>query len=328
MPIWNRVMAPARSHWRKVFLPVGFALNPWGNELYKTGHHRTASLILFFSGLLLAFYGVRFWRGFTDSWRTPKRIRRWVTARQNTPEWIARWDRLKTATWGAVVFAVGLYAWKLLGRIATEPDRVNAHFGSAMPLMMIWVLFPLYGQGAEPKNSPMERLSGRIWRAVVSRMVANVAGVYFVGVTLYAMVFPKRASLLVTVTVTLAIAVVVAVHKTWRRLRRLTTQMYKNVQTLKRDLDLIHGSETEKTGEKRDAARRSWDVVRLDLRTSVDTGYGFGTPVLPIETIDELNEKLEKAITAFEGDKDAAVEVLADLDKIQDACTSWIDSVA
>ncbi|MEU5683623.1 hypothetical protein [Streptomyces venezuelae] len=251
-----------------------------------------------------------------------------MAAKQNAPEWIDRWNRLKTATWGAGVFAVGLYAWKLLGSIATEPDQVNAHLGSAMPLMMIWVLFPLYGQGAEPKNSPLERLSGRIWRAVVSRTVANVAGVYFAGVALYTMVFPKRASLLVTVTVTLGISVVVAVHKTWGRLRRLTTQMYVNVQTLKRDLNLIHGSETERTGEKQDAARRSWDVVRLDLRTSVDTGYGFGTPVLPMETIDELNEKLEKAITALEDDKEAAMEVLEDLGKIQRACTSWIDSVA
>ncbi|GAA3352339.1 hypothetical protein GCM10017744_000850 [Streptomyces antimycoticus] len=68
--------------------------------------------------------------------------------------------------------------------------------------------------------------------------------------------------------------------------------------------------------------------MELDLRTSVDTGYAFGTPFLPLETIKNLHEDAEKAIEALKDDKDAAQMVLADLGKIRMACIERVDSLA
>lgn len=77
-------------------------------------------------------------------------------------------------------------------------------------------------------------------------------------------------------------------HKTWTRLRKLSTQLYGNIRTLERDLQAISDS-NEKAVEKQDAARRSWDAVELDLWTPVDTGYAlFGTPFLPPETTNDF----------------------------------------
>ncbi|WP_329577971.1 hypothetical protein [Streptomyces sp. NBC_01361] len=113
-------------------------------------------------------------------------------------------------------------------------------------------------------------------------------------------------------------------HKTWTRLRKVSTQLSKNVRTLERDLERIRSAK-EATEEDRDAALRSWDAVELDLQTNVDTGYAFlGTPFLPPEVTDALRERVEKAI---KGDLDADRAMKSNLEKIRDACAGRIDSV-
>jgi hypothetical protein len=312
-------------------LPIGAALNIWGNTLYDTPH-RTAGWIVFVGGFALVLNGRRAWQGFVDNWRIPERAHHWVAQKWDEPKWRQRWGYLKLTTWGLVVLGVVLYAWKLLNRIAQEPDRVSEHFASAMVFMYVWGLLPLVAQSAEPKDQSkeqlLERLSARIGRAVISRTVSNASGIYFAGVVIYALVFTSRPSLLVPVAVTLGGATIATGHKTWTRLRKLSTQLYGNIRTLERDLQMI-SSGNEKAVEMQDAARRSWDTVELDLWTSVDTGYAlFGTPFLPPETTNDLRERIEVAIEALVCDAAAAKEVLDDLGKIREACTGRLDSVA
>ncbi|MET8514356.1 hypothetical protein [Streptomyces sp. NPDC005077] len=327
MPIWCQFTALVRTHWRYVYLPTGFVLNVWGNKLFDTSY-RTAGVVLFVIGLGLAFYGLRFWeRGFADNWRVTKRVRRWADTKRSDPSWIRARGDLRTFVWGIVMAVIAVRALGLFDVIAGEADRVLAGPARVSVLLWIWMLLPWGARWIEPRDAPLDRLAGRIWRAAVSRAVANAIGIYYAGWVIYAVVFSTRPTLLVPVAVTLGGAIVVSWHKTWARLRKLSTQVYSNVQTLERDLTEISDSGA-KTREKQDAARRSWDVVQLDLQTSVDTGYSFGTLFLPQGTRDDLHEKVEKAIEALKDDKDAAEEVLTDLGKIREACAGRIDSIA
>lgn len=329
MSIWNRFTAFVRARWRLVYLPAGFVLNVWGNKLFDTSY-RTAGAVLFVVGLGVALYGRRFWeRRFSDNWIATKRARRWADTKRSDPSWIRAWGDARTVVWGIVMAVIAVRAVGLFDLLGGQVDRVLATGQPPVSLLLwIWVILPFGARWIEPKDSPLDRLEGRIWRAVVSRAVANTLGIYYAGWAIYAMVLSIRPSLIVPAVVTLGGVAVVSWHKTWMRLRKLSTQVYRNVQTLERDLNKIHGGEEAKTGEKQDAARRSWDSVQLDLQTSVDTGYGFGTLFLPQETRNDLHVKVEKAIEALKDDKDAAKEVLADLGKIQVACAGRIDSVA
>ncbi|MFD8050171.1 hypothetical protein ACFV5E_42855 [Streptomyces chartreusis] len=331
MSNWERALAPVRAHWRRIFFPTGFVLNVWGNTLYDTPH-RGLGLAMFLCGLALVFTGQRPWRGFTDNWHTPKRLARQASRAWNEPAWQRRWGYLKLTVWGVAVFAVVRHSWGLLADIEREPDRAAAHLASAQVLMAAWVLLPLWGQAAEPDLSTdelLERLSGRVWRAMLARTVANAAGIYFAAIVVHAYVVTTRPSLVVPVAVTLGGAAVAAGHKGWARLRKLSTQLHRNICTLERDLALIDGSEAEKTCERQDSARRSWDAVRLDLQTPVDTGYTpIGTLFLPVEVTNDLHQRVEQAIQALPADKSAAMEVLSNLGKIRDACSGRIDSVA
>ncbi|WP_406470336.1 hypothetical protein OH738_30975 [Streptomyces hirsutus] len=328
MSIWYRLTALIRSHWRRVCLPAGFVLFIWGNKLINASY-RTAGMVLLALGLGVALYGLRFWkRGFADDWRVTKRVRRWADSKRSDPQWIRAWGDLRVVVWGIVMAVIVWRALGLVDKITWEVDRVLAGPAPVSVLLGIWMLLPWGARRIEPKDSPLDRLWGRMWRAAVSRAVANTIGIYYAGWVIYAVVFSTRPALLVPAAVTLGGAMVVSWHKTWARLRKLSTQVYGNVQTLERDLKEIRDSEEAKTREKQDAARRSWDAVQLDLQTSVDTGYAFGTPLLPRETRDDLHKKVEKAIEALKDDKDAAKDVLVDLHDIQAACVGRIDSVA
>ncbi|MEW9518816.1 hypothetical protein [Streptomyces tubercidicus] len=332
MPLRDQATEPVRAHWRRAILPAGLLLSTWGNALYDSPH-RTASLIMFISGLPLIHYGRRPWHRFVDNSRAWKRVQRWVAQKRVEPKWKHRWERLKVTTWGLFMLGVVLYAWKLLGKIAQEPGRVNEHVGSGMVLMAVWALLPLLAQSAEPKDPPkeqlLEQISDRTWRAVITRTVANTAGIYFAGLLIYMLVFSSRPSLIMPAAVTLGGAAVATGHKTWTRSRKLSTQLYRNIQTLERNLAMIPAGRERAADEKRDAARKSWDAVELDLRTSVDTGYAlFGTPFLPTEMTTDLRLRVEAAIEAVEGNPAATKEVLDDLGKVREACTGRLDSVA
>jgi hypothetical protein len=60
------------------------------------------------------FSGQRPWCGFTDSWRTPRRVRQWDGQKVNDPKWKRCWGYLKLTVWTIAVLAVVGYAWALL----------------------------------------------------------------------------------------------------------------------------------------------------------------------------------------------------------------------
>ncbi|MCX4564640.1 hypothetical protein OHA02_52130 [Streptomyces phaeochromogenes] len=327
MSIWYRFITVLRTHWRRALLPAGFVANVVGTKLTDASHW-TAGWVLFVLGLGGALYGLRFWeRGSPGNGSVTKRVRNWADTTRSDPLWIRARGDLRTVVWGIVMAVIAMRAVSLFDRVAWEVDRVLAGQTPLSVLLWIWILLPWGARWIEPRDSPLDRLEGRIWRATVSRLVANAIGIYYAGWAVYAVVSSTRPTLVVPVAVTLGGAMLVSWHKTWARLRKLSTQVCGNLQTLERDLKAIHDSK-EKAPEKQDAARRSWDVVQLDLRTSVDTGYGFGTLLLPQETCNDLHEKVEKAIEALKDHKDAAEEVLTDLGKIREACAGRIDSVA
>ncbi|MEU2951045.1 hypothetical protein [Streptomyces xanthochromogenes] len=328
MSLLDRATAPVRTHWRRVFLPAGVVLNSWGNSLYGTPQ-RNAGAALFLGGFALAFYGMRFWRSFADGWAIVKRFQLWATQRWNELKWQERWRSLRIAAWGIAVFGVILYGWKLLRHIAEEPQRVNEHFLSIPILMGAWTLLPFAAQWAEPlgqsEEQLLERMGARMWRAALGRTVGNTAGIYFAGVMTYVLIFTHRPSLLVPIAITLGAAAIASGHRTWTRLRKLSTQLSKNVRALERDLEKIR-SVKHGLDEARDAAHRSWDAVELDLRTNVDTGYAIlGTPPLPPEATEALKKRVAQAI---EGDPAAAKTVQSNLAKIRAACIERIDSVS
>ncbi|MGV9933961.1 hypothetical protein ACWDY4_25800 [Streptomyces olivaceoviridis] len=330
MSIWDRRIAPVRAHWRRLLLPVGVVLSSWGNSLYNTPY-RTPGVILFFGGLFVGVYGGRFWQGAVDDSPALRRIRHGLLTKWDA-RWKRRWENAKLAAWGTVVLGVVLYCWSLLGRLERRPDEVAENFGYALPLMTVWALLPLWAQSTEPKGLSndefLERLSARVGRAVITRIVANLAGVYFAALTVYAFAFASRPSLLVPVAVTLGGAMIAAGHKTLARLRKLSTQLYRNIQALERDMAAIPGSQ-DKALEKQDAALRSLNAVQIDLWTNVDTGYAlYGTSFLPPHMVDDLSERAKEAIEALAVDKDAGNEVSAVLDKIKSACAARVDSVA
>lgn len=341
MSIWNQVIDHASARWRSTLLPIGFAVALAGNKLYDTPY-RVPGLLMLLGGLVLSRYGHKSWTAppSISLWRrvAPRLFLEWLDAQReklndqrSKPEWTRARGDLKTGVWGLVMVIVVTPFVSLLDIIVLDPSRVTDYtWGtkSAAVLMCIWIGLPLFTRWIEPKDSPLDRLAGRTARATITRMVANTAGICFVSVLIYATVFTIRPSLLVPVAVTLGGIVIVSGHKTWARLRKLSTQLYSNVRTLERDLNRILGNTDAETSENQDAARRSWDAVELDLRTSVDTGYAFGTPFLPLETINALQEDVEKAITAVKDDENRAERALASLDTIRMACIERVDSVA
>ncbi|WP_147991220.1 hypothetical protein [Streptomyces sp. t39] len=311
-------------------LPIGFAANVWGNELYSESRH-WAGLALFFGGLALAVRGAKSWRGISNGWQTPKRIRLWASLKWDSG-WKKYWESAKLTVWAIIVLGLLLYGWKVLGGILNQPDGITVHFPHTLSMMLAWGLLPFVAQWAEPNDPPravlLKLLGSKIWRAVITRTVANCAGFYFAGLSVYTLTFTSRPTFLVPVVVTLGVAAIATGHKTWTRLRKLSTQLYGNVQELKRDLAAIPGN-TGNIEDRLNSARRSWDLVSLDLWTNVDTGYGLlGTPFLPGDIVAELALAMEESIVALEHDKNAAKDVLIFLDAIQEACFARIDSVA
>ncbi|MFK0116781.1 hypothetical protein [Streptomyces sp. NPDC090994] len=269
--------------------------------------------------------------GALDDWQSWQDVRHWASRKWDTG-WKRYWDYLKLATWGIAMAGVILYIVRLSNTIAQNPDDVAEHFDYALPLMLTWAFLPLWAQSTEPKDPEqtelLRQLPGRVGRAVITRTVANSVAVYFAGISVYALIATSRPTALIPVAVTLGGALIASGHKTWARLRKLSTQLHHNIEVLKRDLEMIHDSGDE-VNKRKDAALRSWNVVQLDLWTNVDTGYAFyGTPFLPLTMTHWLNGEVKRAIDSLSANGDAAKDVLTVLNKVQEACFGRIDSVA
>ncbi|MEV5350855.1 hypothetical protein [Streptomyces achromogenes] len=324
MSIWYRAAGPVRAQWKRVFLPVGFAVNVWSNQLYDT-RYRVPSVVLFLSSLVLTLWGVRQWRGLTESWQAPRRIRRWLITTFHTPAWIARREKLKVAVWVVISFKMFMYPLNLCDRIVAAPDHFIDHGKDAQKLLAFCFLFPHFARWLEPKDNPLERLDGRILRAMASRTLANFNGAAGAAILLYAVlstISRDYMKALPALVVTIAIATLVATHKMWTRFRKLCTQAHKNVQGLIRVLDQPSGTDHQL------AVLDAWEAVERDLRTRVDTGYAFGTRFAPKAVIAALGDAVEAVSKELPGHQESRDQALADLKTIRSVCAQRIDSVA
>ncbi|WP_137992700.1 hypothetical protein [Streptomyces vilmorinianum] len=325
MSIWSQVTGPARAHWRRVLSPAGVAITSWGNALYDTPY-RWPGLVLFISGLVLMKRGVASWKGFTDGWQAPKRIRHWTITTFQTPEWERRWWALKLTAWGLIAFRYTLYPLFLSDRIVAAPDQLLNHEKDALQMLAFSFLFPLFTRWIQPKDNLLERLEGRVLRAMASRTLANFNAASAAAVLLYtalSMLSPDNVKVLPALTVTIGIATVVATHKMWTRYRKLCTQAHKNIQALIRTLEKPTGG-----GENQSAIQDAWDTVERDLRTRADTGYGFGARFVPEKATAALGEAMETVWKGLPGHQEARDQALADLQVILGVCAQRIDSVA
>lgn len=325
MSIWSQVTVPARAHWRRALSPAGVAIAAWGNELYDTPY-RWAGLSLFIGGLLLIKRGIASWEGFTDGWQAPNRIRHWTTTAFQAPEWERRWSALKITAWGLIAFRYTVYPLFLSDRIVAAPDELISHERDALQMLAFSFMFPFFTRWIQPKESLLERLEGRILRAMASRTLANFNAASAAAVLLYtalSMFSPNDVKVLPALAVTIGIATVVATHKMWTRYRKLCTQAHKNIQILIRVLEKPAGEI-----ENQSAIQDAWDAVELDLRTRADTGYGFGARFVPEKVTAALGEALETAWKRLPGHQEARDQVIADLQTILDVCARRIDSVA
>ncbi|MFD3496266.1 hypothetical protein ACFWWB_37855 [Streptomyces sp. NPDC058690] len=82
-----------------------------------------------------------------------------------------------------------------------------------------------------------------------------------------------------------------------------------------------------KHADKQMAARQSWDALKLDLCTTVDSGYRlFGLPLLTKGEVDELEREVLVEIKA--ADPTATASVRKNLHAILKACAGRIDVLA
>ncbi|MGW4985028.1 hypothetical protein [Streptomyces mirabilis] len=200
---------------------------------------------------------------------------------------------------------------------------------------------------AEPKDFHLRRLPSRIRRAAVFRTLANGAGIGAVAAFLNARFVVAHPAPLISTVLTLMVAMAVVTHKTYARARKLCTQTHIDVQTLLRDMaDLDDAKDydrapkkpprhwrprprtdqgiDENQADKRMTARRSWDVLKRDLCTTIDSGYRlFGMPFITDSAIANLERKVLVGIDT--DDPDAAGPARDDLHAILNACAARID---
>ncbi|MFF2961612.1 hypothetical protein ACFVT1_22390 [Streptomyces sp. NPDC057963] len=216
-------------------------------------------------------------------------------------------------------------------------------------LGLIYFVLPLAVRWAEPKDFDLQRLRRRIQRAAVYRTVANVAGICAVAAFLSARFVVAYPAPLISTVLTLMVAMAVITHKTFARARKLCAQTHIDVQNLLRDMDDLDDAKGRdraarklrnwrprpRTGQgtgdqhadKRMVARRSWDVLKLDLCTTVDSGYRlFGLPFLADDAIADLERKVLVGIEA--AGPDATDPARDDLHAILKACAARIDVLA
>ncbi|MEU8787425.1 hypothetical protein [Streptomyces sp. NPDC048637] len=324
MSIWYGTAGSVRAHWKRAFFPVGFVVNVWSNQLYDT-RYRVPGVILFVCSLVLTLWGARQWRGFTEGWHAPKQFRGWLITTFHTPAWIRRWEKLKVAVWAVVAFKLFMYPLNVFDRIVAAPEQFLDHGWDAKKMLAFCFLFPHFARWIEPKDDLLERLDGRVLRAMASRTLANFNGACGAAVLLYAvlsMVSRDYIKVLPALAVTIGIGAVVATHKMWARYRKLCTQAHKDIQTLIRALEQSPGTENQL------AVLDAWDTVERDLRTRVDTGYAFGMRFAPKAVIAALDEAVEAAGKGLPGHQEARDQALADLKIIRSVCAQRIDSVA
>jgi hypothetical protein len=308
-------------------LPIGFVLNLWGNQLYETRHQALGAVLFVFSLALIIVAG-RHWRRTSASLQAPKPIRHvrsWLTATFHTPVWLGRREKAKVVIWGVVAFKMSFYPLNVADRIIAAPEQFIARYSDAQKMLALCFLFPYFAHWLEPKDRLLERLEGRVLRAMTSRTMGNFNGACGVAVLLYAVlstISRDYTKVLPALAVTIAIATLVATHKMWTRYRKLCTQTHKNIHALIRALERSSGTANQP------AILDAWEATERDLRTRVDTGYVFGMRFAPKSVIAAIGEAVEKVDQGLPGHEEARAQALADLKIIRGVCSERLDTVA
>ncbi|GAA0285964.1 hypothetical protein GCM10010302_25300 [Streptomyces polychromogenes] len=334
---WTR---PALSHWRRLYVPAGAVINGWGNSLYDSPH-RWTGVVLFVCGLLLAMRGRHAWEGFGQEWRAPADIRCWFKRTFRAPDrmirWLhgtgqsdytSRWECIKFWVWGLVAVRCWMHPLTVADKVIAEPGRLSDHGADAATMLALAILYPLFTRWIEPKQNQLQRLAARAYRAMASRTLSNFTAFGGAAVMLYtllAWIDRDTVKALPALTVTIGIATVVATHKMWSRYRKLCTQAHRDIQALVRALEHPGG---DGPLANQSAILAAWDAVDRDLRTRADTGYIFGTRLVPKAVTDVIGEAVEKAGKGTSGHQEAREKALVDLRIIQDFCADHLDSVA
>lgn len=329
MTLWQRSIGRIRAHWKLAWIPLGLSAIAYGNSLYKSSQQRLG-MTLFLGGWAIAVCGMSALKRFLDE------------------------NPLREGNQKVAFLAIFLLLF-LGGPVLTAAKAI---WGAAQPgdyrtaatsLGLIYFVVPLAVRWVEPKDYALRRLPGRIRRAAIFRTIANAAGIGAVAAFLSARFVLTHPAPLISTALTLIVAMAVVTHKTFARARKLCTQTHIDVQNLLRDMDELDDAKGrdraasklrdrlprsragqqagDKPADKRMAARRSWDVLKLDLCTTVDSGYRrFGLPLLADDAIADVERKVLAGIEA--ADVDAADPARADLRAILNACAGRIDVLA
>ncbi|MFH8628222.1 hypothetical protein ACH4A8_41160 [Streptomyces vietnamensis] len=323
MTLRQRTARNLRAHWKLAGIPIGILVNGYGNSLYGGPRHMLG-LILFSVGAAIAIFGTLHLR----------RLVRENPLHEGTVNVYAGASLLACITVPGPVTAI------IKGIDGTA--EVSNYRGAAASLTLIYVMLPLLLRWFEPKDLLLQRLPGRIRRATIFRTVANAAGILAVAAFLKFRFGISHPAPIISTALTLLVAMTVVTHKTFARTRKLCTQIHIDVQTLLRDLEALdrargNGATSKwnkwlpvskqtdnKHADERMSAYRSWDTLKRDLSTTLDTGYRpIGLPFLMEDVIAELEKKMLDEINATE--TSAASPAHSDLQTIREACAGHID---
>ncbi|MER7042711.1 hypothetical protein [Streptomyces microflavus] len=329
MTLRQRSIGRLRAHWKLAWSPLGLSFTAYGNVLYETPQ-QDLGRVLFWCGCVIAIGGLPALKRFVD-------------------EDPLREGNQKVALLVGFMLLFLVPAVTTAGKVVWGAAQTTDYRGAATSLGLIYFVIPLAVRWVEPQDFALRRLPGRIQRAAIFRTVANAAGIGAVAAFLserFATTYPAP---LISTALTLMAAMAVVTHKTFARVRKLCTQTHIDVMNLLRAMDELDDAKRraratgklknllprprtgyesgDKHADKRMEVRRSWDALKLDLRTTVDSGYRLlGLPFLAADAIAELEGKVLVEIEAT--DFDIANAVRDDLRAILNACEGRIDVLA
>ncbi|MEN8655303.1 hypothetical protein ABCR94_33160 [Streptomyces sp. 21So2-11] len=217
----------------------------------------------------------------------------------------------------------------LLGAaMAVQTDGSQA----ALNLMVTWVMHSIYASGFEPEEFALERMRGRLSRAVHLRVFAlwcGITGVAWLAWWAMSGGDARYRIFLSGATLTIALGGIAASLKVYTRFRKLCTALNRQSQRLLRSLEeLWNASSDEERLKLGQAARRSWDDLHELLVTKVDTGFDIpGVFVLPEDAIEELKQAVMAAIDAAPGEEAVLQRAANRLFVIQAACRGRVDAM-
>ncbi|MFJ1958544.1 hypothetical protein ACIOGT_39060 [Streptomyces microflavus] len=302
------------------------AISNYGNTQYEYGYtDERTTWALFFGGLIVAFSCLPAVKKFLEE----------VTKSEQRNE--------------RIVWFTAFQTWLLLGPIYVACKALlgtadqTSYQSATYSLVIASITVPLFTRWIAKTAPDFRQLKLRLKWLPVQRAVANVAGISAVAAFIAARFSNSYPAPALSAALTLLVAAAVAAHKPFARTRKLCTQSHLDIQNLIRDMEDLSESQTQnrerpgrvwRTGSPRKssevavkqmAALRSWDIVKLNLCTSVDSGYRIiGLHFLPQDEVAALEAKVLAAIA----EPDATGPARRDLQAILAVCAARVDVLA